>query len=152
MKKQKKIKTQISNQPYAIPIEMRPLWRICLIVISVGIVSGQKKYLDLKKVNILVWMLIRNGRWKEYENYLLGRTPGIPLVSVDTSTYKAIEFSIAKNFIKLENKRLFITKSGEELYDILKQNEIMVNERKFLKSFGKKLSEKKVKGLTGGII
>jgi len=99
-----------------------------------------------------VWLLIRKNRWPEYEEYLLGRSPEIPLVSVDTATYKAVEFSIAKNFVKLENGRLYITESGEELFSVLVNNEIMGEEMTFLEQTGKKLTDSKVKGLTGGLI
>lgn len=87
------IKPVISDKPYPVPIEMRPLWRICLIVVSIAVVSGEKSYLDIKKVNILVWMLIRRTRWDEYERFLVGQSNDIPLVSVDTATYKAVEFA-----------------------------------------------------------
>lgn len=150
MTMEKTIKPKISNKSYPISIEMRPLWRICLIIISIVVVSGDKKYLDQKKVNILVWMLIRKNRWEEYENYLLGRNDNIPLVSVDTATYKAVEFAIAKNFIKLEDGRLHITTSGEELFLVLVENNIMDEERNFLEQVGKKLSDNKINGLTGG--
>lgn len=146
------LKTFISDKPYPVSIEMRPLWRIGLILISIYVVSGEKKYLDLKKVNILVWMLIRKSRWGEYEDYLCGRSFEIPLVSVDTATYKAIEFSIAKELIHIEDGRLHITKDGEELFSILIENEIMIEEISYLEKVGKKLSSSKVKSLTGGLI
>lgn len=149
---ERKIKPIISSKSYPIPIEMRPLWRICLIIISIIIVSGNKKYLDQKKVNILVLMLIRKNKWEEYENYLLGRSHDIPLVSVDTATYKAVEFSIAKNFIRLEEGRLYITTHGEELFSVLLENDIMKEEITFLEQIGKKLTDNKVKGLTGELI
>jgi hypothetical protein len=147
---ERKIKPIISSKSYPIPIEMRPLWRICLIIISIIIVSGDKKYLDQKKVNILVWMLIRKNKWEEYEDYILGRNHNIPLVSVDTATYKAVEFSIAKNFIMQKEGRLYITTHGEELFSVLVKNDIMKEEIIFLQQVGKKLTDNKIKGLTGG--
>jgi len=149
---ERKIKPIISDKPYPVPVEMRPLWRICLIIISIIVVSGNKKCLDQKKVNILVWMLIRKNRWEEYEEYFLGRSQDVPLVSVDTATYKAVEFSIAKNFVKLEDGRLCITTHGEELFSVLVRNNIMGEEIVFLEQVGKKLTDNKVKGLTGGLI
>lgn len=152
MNMERKIKPIISDKPYPVSIEMRPLWRICLIVISIIVVSGNKKCLNQKKVNILVWMLIRKNRWEEYEEYFLDRSHDIPLVSVDTATYKAVEFSIAKNFVKLEDGRLCITVHGEELFSILTENDIMGEEIVFLEQIGRKLTDNKVKGLTGGLI
>jgi len=145
------MKPIISSKPYPISIEMRPLWRICLILIAIVVVSGKKKYLDVKKTNILVWMLIRKNKWEEYESYLLNRSIDIPLVSVDTATYKAVEYSIAKNFVFIKESRLYITEAGEELFSILTENNIMSKEIDFLQNVGKKLSANKVKGLTGGL-
>lgn len=147
-----KTKPVISDKPYAVPIEMRPLWRICLIVISIAVISGEKKYLDIKKVNILVWMLIRKAKWNEYERFLLGQTLDIPLVSVDTATYKAVEFSLAKEFVTLDSGRLYITDKSKELFSLLTNNSIMTEEIGFLTTNGKKLTDRKVKELTGGLL
>ena len=144
-----KIKAKINKTPYAIPIEMRPLWRICLIISSIAIVSVEKGYLDIKKINILVWMLIRHSRWKEYEDYLYSRTSKIPLVSVDTATYRAIEFCVSKEFVILDSARLHLTDTGKAIFNLLTTHNIMQDEREFLLSVGKKLTEKKVKSLTG---
>jgi hypothetical protein len=151
MNKELNVRPIVSDKPYSVSIEMRPLWRICLILICVSVVSGDKKYLNSKKVNILVWMLIRKNRWQEYEDYLLNRSENIPLVSIDTATFKAVEFSIAKGFLSLENDKIFVTDTGEELFSLLVENNIMDEEVCFLKQLGKKLSDSKVKGLTGGI-
>ena len=147
-----KVRAAISDKPYPIPIEMRPLWRICLIVIAIAVVSGEKRYLDIKKINILVWMLIRKTRWIEYESFLTGRSKDIPLVSVDTATYKAVEFAIAKGFVNLNSGRLYLTKNSDSLFSLFKENKIMGDEIEFLSMNGKKLTDKKVKELTGGLL
>lgn len=152
MNEAEKIKPVISNKPYSVPIEMRPLWRICLILISIASLSGDKRYLSVKKVNMLVWMLIRKKRWSEYEDYLHKRVLDIPLVSVDTATYKAVEFALAKDFILLKDGRLHITGSGLEVYQLVVDNEIMAEELWFLEKVGKKLSDRKVKEISGGLI
>lgn len=150
MNTEREVVPVFSDKPYSVSIEMRPLWRICLILICVFVVSDGKKYLNSKKLNILVWMLIRKKRWHEYESYLLNHSSDIPLVSVDTATFKAIEFSVAKGFLLLEGDRVYITENGEKLYYLLVNNNLMENEILFLEKFGKKLSDNKVKGLTGG--
>lgn len=146
------IKPVISDKPYSVPIEMRPLWRISLILVSIATLSGEKRYLSLKKVNMLVWMLIRKKRWNEYEDYLYGKLLDIPLVSVDTATYKAVEFALAKGFICLEDGRLHITDTGLDVYQLLVDNNIMVDEIWFLNNIGKKLSDTKIKEITGGLL
>ncbi len=152
MNESNKVKTIISDKSYPLPIEMRPLWRICLIVVSLAVVSGDKRYLDVKKVNILVWMLIRRARWDEYEEFLHDRSKDIPLVSVDTAMYKAVEFAIAKEFVTLEAGRIHMTKNADDLYMLLNENNIMGAEIAYLTKNGKKLTDRKVKELTGGLL
>ena len=144
-----KTKPVISDKPYPVPIEMRPLWRICLIVISIFVVSGNKKYLDVKKVNILVWMLIRKMHWDEYERFLTIPKSDIPLVSTDTATFKAIEFALAKEFIKLDSGRLHLTEKSNELFLLLEENQIMADEIEFLNQNGARLTDRKIRELPG---
>lgn len=103
METNKVTKIIVSDKRYPLPIEMRPLWRMCLILVSIIVVSGEKKYLDNKKLNILVWMLIRRGKWGEYEDYLLDRNDKIPLVSIDAATYKALELLLSKDCVALDD-------------------------------------------------
>lgn len=152
MSENNRVKTIISEKSYPLPIEMRPLWRICLIVISLAAISGEKRYLDVKKVNILVWMLIRRSRWNEYEEFLNDQTKDIPLVSVDTAMYKAVEFAIAKKFVTLDAGRICMTKSADDLYALLVENDIMQAEIAYLMKNGRKLTDRKVKELTGGLL
>ncbi|WP_447893681.1 hypothetical protein [Vreelandella sp. GE22] len=152
MNKCNKVKTVISDKSYPLPIEMRPLWRICLIVVSLAVVSGDKRYLDVKKVNILVWILIRRARWDEYEEFLHGRSEDTPLVSVDTAMFKAFELAIAKEILTLEAGRIYMTKNAVNLYVLLIENGIMQAEIAYLKKNGKKLTDHKVKELTGGLL
>ena len=147
-----KAKTVISEKPYPLPIEMRPLWRICLIVIALVMVSGDKRYLDIRKVNILVWMLIRRTRWKEYELFLHDHTRDIPFVSIDSAMYKAVEFAIAKNLVTLEAGRLYTTSNAENMHCLIVDNKVLEDEIEFLATNGKKLSERKVKELMGGLL
>lgn len=145
-------KPVISKKAYSIPIEMRPLWRISLLIASVGTLGGENRYLSVKKANMLVWMLIRQNRWDEYENYLYGRSMDLPLVSTDTATYKAVEIALAKKLIDLESGRLHISDAGMKLYHLLLENDIMPKEISFLENVGKKLTDKKVKEITEGLI
>lgn len=146
------IKTKISRRAFPIAIEMRPLWRISLIVIAIKIVGGDKLCLDTKKLNILVWMLIRSVNWDDYEEYLQGRALDIPFVSVDTATYKAVEFASAKKFVYMEEGRLYITEQGSQLFDLLVETQVMEAERAFLLKNGKKLTDTKVKEITGRLV
>lgn len=101
---------------------------------------------------MLVWMLIRKKRWEEYEDYLCGRSLDLPLVSADAATYKAVEFALAKDFILLKDGRLHITDSGLEVYQLVIDNEVMIEEICFLEKVGKKLSDRKVKEISGGLL
>jgi len=143
-------KAVISKKNYSVPIESRPIWRVSLIVSSIIVVSGAKKYLDIQKVNIWAWMLIRQDSWVLYRSFLLNESTEVPLVSVDTANFRAIEFGVSKGFFNLENGRLYIAEQGESLFKLLLENEVMTNERRFLEEYKHKLTVTKIKELTGG--
>ena len=66
--------------------------------------------------------------------------------------YKAVEFAIAKEFVTLDAGRLHMTKNADDLYELLVENEIMTAEIAYLNKIGKKLTDRKVKELTGGLL
>ncbi|CZF87136.1 hypothetical protein [Grimontia marina] len=115
MENEKVIKPIFSEKAYSVPINMRPLWRISLIVISIFSVSGKKKYLSRDKLNILVWMLIRKNKWEYYEDYLRDRELSTPNISADSITFKAIEYAICKGFCKADENRVYLLGKGDEL-------------------------------------
>jgi hypothetical protein len=145
---EQKINVIIDNKPYPIPIEMRPLWRVCLILICIAVVSGDKRYLSSKKINILVWMLIRKNKWPDYGDYLTDRVIDSPMISVDTATFRGIEFAKAKGFLYFDSEKIYITDSGYDLYLILLENDIMRDEIHFLEEYGNKVTDRKIKNLT----
>ena len=145
----KQIKAKFNNKLYPIPIEMRPLWRICLIIISIFLVSNNDGMLSLNKLNVFVWMLIRKNKWNAYKNFLINFSDEIPLVSIDTATYKAIEFARAKNYICIENDKISLSSIGKDVYKLIVEIGIMIEEIQFLNDIGAKLTENKVKILAG---
>lgn len=60
--------------------------------------------------------------------------------------------SLAKEFVTLESGRLHMTTKSDELFSLLRANEIMQDEIDFLSANGKKLTDRKVKELTGGLL
>jgi hypothetical protein len=152
MSEEKMVRPVFSNKPFPLPIEMRPLWRISLIVLAVSVVGKEKGYLSFKKVSILVWMLIRHKRWQEYREFLVSRSSDIPFISADKSTYRAIELAAAKDMLRIEGGKLWILKGGLELHALLNENGLMSDEIEFLSSFGGKLTDSKVKRIMGGLI
>lgn len=145
-------KVTIDTKGYAIPIEMRPIWRISMIVLVVALLEKNASSLDLRKLNVLIWMLIRKNRWEEYRSYLLGQSNDLPFISVDTSTYKALEFAMAKDFTKIENSKIVLLDKGIRLFDLLRENEILLDEMAFVSEIGKKLTQKKLDELSGRLI
>lgn len=70
MMNNKSIKVTINNKPYPVPVEMRPLWRIGLVVLIVKRMNTLKKTIDLKKLNVMLWMLIRSHSWENFKLFL----------------------------------------------------------------------------------
>lgn len=145
-------KVKIDSKGYAVPIEMRPIWRISMIVLVVALLEKNTSSIDLRKLNVLIWMLIRKNRWEEYRNYLLGRSNDLPFISVDTSTYKALEFAMVKEFVVIENSKIVMLDKGIKLFNLLIENDILSDELTFVSEIGKKLTQKKLDELSGRLI
>lgn len=143
------METIIDTKAYPLPIEMRPIWRISLIVLAISILGNDKGYLDLKKINILVWMLIRKLRWEEYEAFLDNTSELVPVVSVDTAQYTAVELAISEGFISVADGRLYLEELGNHLYQILTSNDLMTEERGFLIRAGKRVTKTKIDKILG---
>lgn len=143
------IKLQVTGKNYPIPIEMRPIWRVSILLVILAEVGKSKGYLDLTKLNVLIWMVIRRKNWEKYADFLTDQNHKVPLVSVDTATYKAIEIAVSRKMIKIEGKKIYLIETGRHFYSVIKQHSILTDEIDFLNEYGRKLTLKKVNLLTG---
>ncbi len=132
MMNNKSIKVTINNKPYPIPVEMRPLWRIGLVVLIVKRMNTLKKTIDLKKLNVLLWMLIRSHDWEKFKLFLNNNNQTAPFITSDQANYIAIELAFNKELIKFDEEKIITTKNGDLFFNFIVENSIFSNELNFI--------------------
>jgi len=142
------IKAAPTNKSLPVLIEMRPAWRISLMLLVIDVVGEDKGYIDYKKLVVLIWMVIRTKHWPEYQKFLSGGEE-IPFISVDTATQKALELAANKSFVKAEDSRVYLLEEGKKIVELILENQLLASESAFLKEYGKKLTSKKVDQIMG---
>lgn len=148
----KKIRVSFKNKPYPLAIEMRPLWRMCLVIIIVKNMHLKNRSIDLKKLNILLWMTIKHQNSYIFERFLIEKNAPIPFISSDQANYVAIELAFNKDLIKLaHDERIYLTDKSEHLYNLIFENNLFKDEIDFMNNFGYKLTQKNIDKIIGKI-
>lgn len=132
MMSNKTIKVAINNKPYPVPVEMRPLWRIGLVVLIVKRMNIVNKSLDLKKLNVILWMLIRSHSWENFKIFLKNSDQIPPFITSDQANYIAIELAFNKDLIKFNEDKISTTKNGDIFFEQIIENSIFTSELKFI--------------------
>ena len=144
-------KVLINNRPYPIPIEMRPLWRISLVILIVHIITANNKNVDLRKLNILLWMVIRNHDWGTFKKFLFDKDTKAPFISTDQANYLAIELAFKKDLIQFSNQKIVLTDQAHLFVLILEENKLFISERFFLENIFSKLTVEKINLIMGKV-
>src|SRR5690606_10527919 len=149
MMNNKTVKVAINNKPYPVPVEMRPLWRIGLVVLIVKRMNIIKKSLDLKKLNVILWMLIRNHSWENFKIFLKNNDQAPPFVTSDQANYIAIELAFNKDLIKFNEDKISTTKNGDIFFKNIVENSIFTSELQFINDNSSYLTNVKIEQIMG---
>lgn len=146
-----KRKVSINNKSYPIPIEMRPLWRISLVILIIKTSTTNNKSVDLRKLNILLWMIIRNHDWGVFRKFLYEKNIRAPFISSDQANYLAIELAFKIDLIQFSNEKIILTEKSELFSMRIEENKLFISERSFLESIISKLTVEKINLIMGKI-
>jgi len=149
MMNDKTIKVSINNKPYPVPVEMRPLWRIGLVVLIVKRMNIVKKSLDLKKLNVILWMLIRSHSWENFKIFLKSSDQTPPFVTSDQANYIAIELAFNKDLIKFNEDKVSTTKNGDIFFNNIMENSIFTSELQFINDNSSYFTNVKIEQIMG---
>lgn len=141
------------GRPEAIPGDLRPLWRVGLVLLMLGLASrgGRSSF---ARLHVLNWAL----RTKEGRDALLSvfegrRDPSVVVVRIEPSLNRAVDFAHGAGLLEKEKGRaISLTEPGKaKVKQILKDEYLFRSERLFLASIGKRLTEKLVNELFQGL-
>lgn len=136
-----------SDLGFPVPVEQRPLWRLSIICCCISTLGKPESGLNLNKVRVACWMLIRKHLWQQYIDYVCYGNGKKPKVAVDRATDRAIELGLEKDFFSLINGRLVISDNGALLMKISEENTLFTEEKDFLIYIKTKLTDKVIKNI-----
>jgi len=134
-------------RPESIPGDMRPLWRIGILLLILDIASRGGKS-SFGRLHMLNWAL-RTRRNYELLTQLTSKEakPGSIVVRVEPSLNRAVDFAHGEGLLEhVAGDRICLTQRGkDEAKKLRNEDEIFVEEKEFLNQLGNKLTEKLVK-------
>jgi len=140
------------EQPEAIPGDLRPLWRIGLLLLILHLSSRGGKS-SFGRLHVLNWAL-RSEDGQEALLGILGRKlfPGTVVVRIEPSLNRAVDFAHGERLVeRVPGDRIQLTTRGEkEAKRMLARKGLYERERHFLNTVGKKVTEILVKELFAG--
>lgn len=139
----------ISERKEFISCDLRPTWRISLLVIILRLV-GRGNKATRNKVHIANWALKNDEHIDSYLQYTEQKKGKRPFINLDPAMDKAIDYALYSKLVSVDNNRIQLTPDGIEAANSLIKLEVFEVEKSTLLQLKPALSEEKVtKALEG---
>ncbi|MDH1679855.1 hypothetical protein [Comamonas aquatica] len=139
------------RRPVALPGDLRPTWRIGLLVLLLSQCCRQQRS-SLTRMHVLNWAARSEVNHADLTALIAGRLPPDQLiVRFDPACNRAIDFAIGEGLLKrVDGSRIELTESGKALAEeISKDSEVYVTEKKLAGAIKQKVSETLVDNIFG---
>ena len=127
------------SRPESIPGDLRPVWKICVIILMLELASrGQKA--SLSKLHILNWALQSKENQTNLLNVILGKeTPDTIIVRIEPSLNRALNFAKSEGLVDfIAGKNVQLTGQGLRIASLLlERDDTFIDEKTFLREIGK---------------
>jgi len=146
----KPAEVKFSDSGYPLPIEKRPLWRLCLMCLCIKYFGRAETGLNITKLKISTWMLIRSQRWDEYIDSAYNNVRLSHSVGADYDTDRSIELGLRKEIFSLNGKNnIVLLQRGEDLLNLCDEVDAFINEVDFIKLIKPKFTDAFIYKLMG---
>ncbi|MNZ41546.1 hypothetical protein D3C78_590980 [compost metagenome] len=123
------------------PCETRPLWKLALATIIIGI-TGREKRCSLRKIHTANWLVKSPEHLEELLEWSKSNSLFAPCIRLDPTIDRAIELLAASGYACKIGGKIALTAEGENLFRQLERNkEMMTLEKNTLMTAKKHLSE-----------
>src|SRR5947209_4097114 len=131
------VKFKFLPRPRDLPSDLRPNWRVPLLVLMLDMCSRGGKS-SLYKLHLLNWSIrSEEQRWLLLENLSDGPDYSQVRIQVEPSFIRAIQFSVAEKLVeRLDGNRVKITEQGRQFAQDIKKSKSLVSEKEFLSKIG----------------
>jgi predicted transcriptional regulator len=150
------IEYQFNKRLFPISPELRPVWKLAILVLILS-KCCMKNTCSFQKIQVLCWAVKNKKNQKELLDFVTTQNINLNfnmIVRYEPSVNRIIDIALAENFIEqVGGDRIRLTDKGKRLAEeIDKANDLLISEKNFFKSLGKKrLSEKLLLELTKGL-
>jgi hypothetical protein len=133
------VEYEFAVRPVAVPGDLRPLWRLATICLILKNCRGAAA--TLKQLHVLSWAL-RDGDSREAFLLALGdAAPVRPIVRIEPSLNRALDFAIAERLIVRSSTRLTLAERGLDLVRRIEADpDAFVEEKRFFSMIKKKVT------------
>lgn len=148
---EQKVKYIFQRRPYSLPADLRPDWRIAMILLILSICcKGQRS--NIKRLRIMNWACGTPETRHNFNKFLDGRiSPDQIIARYEPWFAKAMALAEGEDLVIRKGSSVSLTPRGMEIVnDISATNDLFKIEIEFLKSIGKKVTEKKIDELLEG--
>lgn len=139
------------RRPVALPGDLRPTWRIGLLVLLLSRCCRQQRS-SLTRMHVLNWAARSEVNHADLTALIAGRlSPDQLIVRFDPACNRAIDFAIGEGLLKrVDGSRIELTESGKALAEeISNDSEVYVTEKKLADAIKQKASETLVDNIFG---
>lgn len=139
------------RRPVALPGDLRPTWRIGLLVLLLSQCCRQQRS-SLTRMHVLNWAARSEMNHADLIALIAGRlSPDQLIVRFDPACNRAIDFAIGEGLLKrVDGSRIELTQSGKALAEeISKDPKVYVTEKKLAGAIKQKASETLIDSIFG---
>jgi hypothetical protein len=129
--------------------DIRPLWKICLVVLILGI-TGRDMSASIKKIHVASWAVKRETHLDALIIWAGKDSNKRPDVRLDPYLDEVVDLMFSSGFLGKNGDKLFLTDSGVSLFELLKNNEVFIKEITSIDRARKTISEAAVKRIFEG--
>ncbi|WP_102798905.1 hypothetical protein [Bowmanella denitrificans] len=140
----------ILDQPFTftrrnqlIPCELRPTWKISLMLIVFGLLAKNNKC-SLKKLHVANWVVKSEDHVEEFLFWTKDTNGVRPDIRMEPALDRAIELMIGDKFLLKTDGRLEVTDAGMKIFEKLNEASLLEIERKRLLAIKKYMTEANV--------
>ncbi len=132
------------RRPAPVPAILRPEWRIASLILCLKQCWGNRA--TRRQLHVLSWAI----RTSESRNIFLNVISGIlrpddAIVRFDPVVDRALHFAYGEGLVTVSGDMVFLTDAGEQFArEVLESKETMIQQKEFLKSIGRKLTQTQV--------
>jgi hypothetical protein len=139
------------SRPESIPGDLRPLWRIGVLLLIL-LISSRGGRSSFRRLQVLNWAILTRENQRTLIDVIQGKMkPDTVVVRIEPSLNRAVDLALGEGLVSRESNRISLTHLGQKVATILyNEANIFTEDKIFLDRIGKALKEYLVQQLLSG--